>query len=351
MREPTIVVTNPLVSLTRTIHPVGQGAFYSETFKDENNTPLSAVVYDCGGKLECVKKEIQYIPIVNYLFISHFHADHINCVIELLSNSTVQNVVFPRITPARFLVDFVRNSMRDTIGDSRDFMLKILPIMKSGQSGRLSDGSSTIYIPETGSDRFPFLKEKPIWEYISFCEETDDSQERRLLEKLKTVLKLPDNYFEEYQTDDFYNQVPNLLKDNNTLEKVKDAYSKVFTNGHNSYSMPVLSQRIKLTTPEDDPFDCLYTGDCEGTTWLINLVTKNNPAFIQVPHHGSIHNHNIDIYTNAPTAFISVGERNQYRHPGLVTYLDLVEKCKEVWIITENRKVSVKKHLVTIINK
>ena len=189
---------------------------------------------------------------------------------------------------------------------------------------------------------FHFPEEGPIWEYICFCEEKDDSLEHQLLEVLKTILELPDNYFDVYLDGDFYRQIPKLLKDKDTLSKIKDAYSKVFTNGHNSYSMPVLSHRLKHTKPDNEPFDCLYTGDVENTKWIIDLTSNYNPAFIQVPHHGSNYNHDIKIYRNHPTAFVSVGISNNYRHPGLITLPDLIDECKEVKIITEARESFVK---------
>lgn len=37
------------ITLERVIHPVGQGAFYSERFYEEGNEkPIANIVYDCG---------------------------------------------------------------------------------------------------------------------------------------------------------------------------------------------------------------------------------------------------------------------------------------------------------------
>lgn len=80
------------IKLTRTIHPVGQGAFYSETFSDCNNRPVFTAVYDCGGKKDYLKKEIETLSTVDILFISHFHSDHINGVQDLID---LKSVVVP----------------------------------------------------------------------------------------------------------------------------------------------------------------------------------------------------------------------------------------------------------------
>lgn len=64
--------------LTRTIHPVGQGAFYSETFSVRKKK-LYTVVYDCGyDKRESAAAKIERLSAVDLIFISHFHDDHIN---------------------------------------------------------------------------------------------------------------------------------------------------------------------------------------------------------------------------------------------------------------------------------
>ena len=36
------------MKVIRHIHPIGQGAFYTERFVDDDNTTLANIVYDCG---------------------------------------------------------------------------------------------------------------------------------------------------------------------------------------------------------------------------------------------------------------------------------------------------------------
>lgn len=76
---------------TRTFHPVGQGAFYSEIFKLPTNSDKSdeyRVVYDCGSKKDkdWLKNRIsESFPTkdVDILFLSHFHDDHYKGIINL----------------------------------------------------------------------------------------------------------------------------------------------------------------------------------------------------------------------------------------------------------------------------
>ena len=328
------------LTLTRTIHPVGQGALYSETFSDSNNQPVFTAVYDCGGKKDYVGKEIQKLSTVDLLFISHFHSDHINGVPDLIKKKSVKRVVFPQISFCRFFVDFVFNCMREIKDDIRpacSFMLRMLPIISSANSANGSviwdDGIE--YTPVTdGETGLPFPTESPLWEYIAFYKE-ELYEDNSLYQNLLSILGLDD--MRSFREKAFYEEIAKSLKDNEALfDKVKLAYQGAFPGGHNSYSMPVLSHYIGIEEKNQKVFDCLYTGDAIIENWVVEIVNGYRPNYIQVPHHGSNHNHNPNLYITTPIAFISVGETNRYRHPGLKTLLDLSGICKEVHIITED---------------
>ena len=83
--------------LERTFHPVGHGAFYTERFYTDNGDNVANIVFDCGcyegprsrKSKPYFEKQINDIvdtvfPLcatktkIAALFISHFHADHIN---------------------------------------------------------------------------------------------------------------------------------------------------------------------------------------------------------------------------------------------------------------------------------
>ena len=326
---------HPAFSLTRTIHPVGQGAFYSETFKDlETNQPLLTAVYDCGGKEDTLKKEIDSIEELNIVFISHFHSDHINGLETLIDLKKPKMVVVPRISPSRFLVDFVSNCLKDKSGVANQLMLTALPSMKPENNYAHIDNNTT-YSSVLGESHIS--KDKSIWEYIAYYNE-EDSADKRLAEDLVSLLGLTGYDSESYFEPTVYQGIAmRLINGKDLIEKIKEVYEQVFDGKHNSYSMLVLSHEINGENIRYNSFDCLYTGDIKPDEYVLSIVSNNSPDFIQVPHHGSNHNHNNHLYSKDRIAFMSVGETNKYRHPGLKTLLYLYDNCKEIHVVTEKR--------------
>ena len=91
------------MELTRIIHPVGQGGFYSETFR--NGSDEINIVYDCGGNSKSsIESYIEnYYPSklnrkIDAVFISHLHDDHINGLDYLLKKCNVKYLFLPQLT-------------------------------------------------------------------------------------------------------------------------------------------------------------------------------------------------------------------------------------------------------------
>ena len=83
---------------TRTFHPIGQGAFYSEDHGD------FSVVYDCGVKTTSGRLPKHAPGVVQnafpenrdvILFISHFDTDHVSCIDELRKRVNITHVIMP----------------------------------------------------------------------------------------------------------------------------------------------------------------------------------------------------------------------------------------------------------------
>lgn len=327
---------HPALGLTRTIHPVGQGAFYSESFcNKETNKPLFTAVYDCGGRNTELNAEISKLSRVDIIFISHFHCDHIKGVQRLIDRFKPSKVVFPHISPCRFLVDFVFNCVKDGSGISSDFMLKLLPMMSNAGSNGVHSNIDGTTFSSVGEWPYTVPSLSPFWEYRAFYKK-NDLKEQVLLDELKPILALPENCDKDYLELSIYEGISKRLKGKDLLEAVKEAYAKAFPGGHNSYSMLVLSHQTGSEEMERKIFDCLYTGDVDPDKWVLDIESTFNPNIVQVPHHGSNHSHNDALYKGKPIVFISVGETNRYRHPGLKTFLYLLDTCKEVHVVTED---------------
>lgn len=345
MSKSTSTPTPLNIKMTRTIHPVGQGAFYSETFSNEDNHALFTAVYDCGGKYDAVIREIKNwrVSAVDILFISHFHCDHINGIKDLIKNKAVKKVFFPHISPCRFLVDYMSNIIKDKTGACGGFLLDILPHFSSTMGYNRPKNSSFFpgtpeFIPVSDGKKHQEQAEGSFWAYDAIYEE-DDSKERKLIKELASDYPLIAECANDYKDSSKYEDIASLIHSSEDfLEKVKKAYSLAFPGGHNSYSMLVLSHQIGFDKIERMDMDCLYTGDTNVDNNVLNVVSTCGPRYIQVPHHGSNHNHEPKLYNGKPIAFISVGETNRYRHPGLTTLLDLYDRCMEVHIVTEDQK-------------
>lgn len=111
------------MELIRTIHPIGQGAFYSEKFKAEDGHTVN-VVYDCGsGTTRTISQPCQDIingafnpgEEIDILFISHFHADHINGISTLKNRCNIKKVVIPHIDTN------IKNNLQFLASRSADF--------------------------------------------------------------------------------------------------------------------------------------------------------------------------------------------------------------------------------------
>ena len=92
-----------IMEMIRTFHPVGQGAFYSEKFETWNGDTFT-IVYDCGSKTLSGDKLATRIRStfpkgteIEALFISHFHADHINGLDVLQKHCKIKRVVLPEL--------------------------------------------------------------------------------------------------------------------------------------------------------------------------------------------------------------------------------------------------------------
>ena len=364
------------MELTRTIHPVGQGGFYTESLKDDNGKEF-LVAYDCGGNNKQFMEDYleSFIHnsrdgsrmVIDAVFISHLHADHVNGLKYLLDNAYVKYLFLPQITDEMLievllynchinkedyqkLSDFIfsiRVSIRE--GQSQYRETKIVEVLPAINDYRVNVESNNDIVNLTGNGlRRDKINSGTImsvgatlrWLYIPYNPRVREDEGVPFSTYLEQRLGIP-------------NLRPDMLPDIVTkFEKdIKQYYAEYFNGNHNSYSMTLFSG---LRNPDCYHFDsyhrrcimrrhcscdscccrrkkcipnCLYTGDFE-PTYINDLKGFYNGLWdtissIQVPHHGSRNNYHPVLYTYACKGFISVGTRNRYHHPNTDTLINI----------------------------
>ena len=105
-------------------NPVGQGFFHSAFLLEEDRLRLS-YVYDCGAMAKYAdarNREIDKyhrvatlygVEKLDFLFLSHVHADHVNGVERLLGSLDVDTIVMPLLNVKDRLIAYGRTSIED----------------------------------------------------------------------------------------------------------------------------------------------------------------------------------------------------------------------------------------------
>ncbi len=283
------------MELTRIIHPVGQGAFYTEELCS-NGKSFNAV-YDCGSitdknilenRIDCYldnlkkqqnKEEKTEIDIV---FISHFHNDHTNGIDYLLKNANVQVLVLPQLSNGQILesfiynyhstgnVDSVSNNLLSILVNKHEVYsykenktktkIKYISVVEEEQRNdskdfiivSLDDGDKTFdisynnLIPKDCND---FL-------YIPYnlnIKNKTNGFTKIFIEKVKEFYDKDYNFQNKLQKKGIQKENIENIVDNINFEllkhivesmgvsKCKEVYTEIFGSNHNSYSMSVFS--------------------------------------------------------------------------------------------------------------
>lgn len=378
------------MKVIRMIHPVGQGGFYTETLCNGNSTIKT--VYDCGGfdkygkrkmesYLDCYLHKEKPLKSIEAVFISHFHADHINGLQYLLKNAEVKYLFLPQLNDNVMLEAFLYNYcltgnynhtnqllMHLYKGDreygTADRRTKIIQIRSSAE--QYVQGNRNL--PENtdnslGIRAWDWEKQKDIdlmsqniiasnvilycgkWLYIPFNPPISSKK----MKKLKTELSKALNKKIEIA------DLPTSLKAIG-VKKCKKIYDDVFKKQHNGYSMTLFSGTMEQAAcSEPQKFWCkfmgysecrnpnfLYTGDFEPQSNICGIkehykICWDKIASIQIPHHGSKNNYVPEMYEYPVMGIVSVGNDNTYHHPDIDTLVNIQSKgCLPV-IVTEDK--------------
>lgn len=348
--------------MTRTFHPVGQGAFYSERFYCGTDNVCN-VVYDCGTQTNhnnlskiignafpTINGEKQKI---NYLFISHFHEDHINGIKMLLNQCAVQNLVIPAIKNKGILLcDYIHNVVRSNNWDNEGNWLlegvfsepntdsfhyyenqgiSIVRCSVNSEQGSVPQGTNVI------------TEEKMGWEYLMYCSES--GKWNAFITNFDREFPTVYQQFEKsgfFVIKDFFSNSPN------DFGKLKDLYNKYYKNpkkNDNYYSMAVLSKPV-CSDEKTDEMMCLYTGDypARDNKCLQELKTYYDGYWkdfktMQVPHHGSRYDNPKELYDiSGRHCVYSYGTNNRFHHPCGKMLSELLIKQESLIPVNEDKR-------------
>lgn len=340
------------LSISRNFYPVGQGAFYSETFRSQRKDQL-VVVYDCGA-LNFAEKAISYTELdraitefnhqsIDYLVISHFHVDHINGIQRLKDRGIkIANVIIPQLDNDEKIICHLDNLNNDANPDDIAIARQIIfdpegyfddaQIIRISREGGEEQRSLPIEETRTGSYGhntnfgIPTNRGEVDW-ILRFY--VDSGVFSGLTAQQRTVLQ-------DFEASD--------LDDPTRIEEVKLIYRSLKGNFN-------LTSMSYYSGPSSKPFwgrpnvevGILLNGDADlkskAAIWNIVDHYKDQKEFIGyfgIPHHGSHHNTS-DTIDDFPIlcAYIQAGFSNRYGHPAGTTLNAYKNKGIQVEQITE----------------
>ena len=357
--------------MIRTFHPIGQGAFYSEEFLN------FSTVYDCGSNNEkLIKREIRSAfekdKVIDAVFISHFHADHVNGLNYLLQHCNVRRLFLPLLSADEKIELLVYNAIS---GDDNQYVKMLV----ANPTSILPENKDTVisYVPEIDPEEEPVGEPQEInieeiidnedtlpayamltssqakeWVFIPFNFQSK-IRSSMLNQELQAEGILDNNYNPEELADKFEN-IWNTKRD-----KIREIYKKLPDNENvNSmtlYSGPKNGSQFHSSLIPQIPMHasthifcdragCLYFGDFDAKDsrkWdaLDRRYHRywNNIGTVQIPHHGSSDNYNRGINNRVPMiSIISAGFANQHRHPNSSTISNIIADGGYPIIINEN---------------
>lgn len=315
------------MEITRIIHPVGQGGFYSEKLVDgayEIN-----MIYDCGGNSKALMEsylehyfsksirlekkdnntEEKDNKTIDAVFISHMHDDHVNGLEYLLNNFNIRFLFLPQLEKSELLEAFIYNYVyhKESVGNTlisdlygdvnnrfylntNTRIIKVSPQDENSDfrlSSEINDSKDfNILINEESVDYFFGVEKKPVlqpgakvyfcgeWLFIPFHSPIKQKlikEKGEFYEFFKKSLNIRD-----FEVDNFKHIVDKLTK-----KRCKEVYEEYFGTNHNAYSMTLFSgavpESIKCYITKMEyyrcyscyPFmphdipNCLYLGDFE----------------------------------------------------------------------------------------
>lgn len=323
-----------MTHLIRTFYPVGFGAFYMEVHRAVNNT--MTIVYDCGTKTAGINIE-QIIDdafygrdkVIDILFISHFHEDHISGIPYLLRNYTIRKVVIPYISRDNRMLFVLAEGLeayQQMIVDTEGYfgeeteVLRILPESEEQQIDEQIEGmEGRRYSGVPLNTSFSASG----WLLIPF-----NYNYAEKISKLKAELRMEGLEYERLAEQ-------NYIQDH--YEQILNTYKKI--RSFNNTSLTLLSGVNRRPVScmfgyQNGDFyiirgpNCIYLGDVTmNRKFMSRLQNRLNPYLndaytVQIPHHGARGALNSSILKSYSAAVIC-HRQGDPKHPSPIVVQDI----------------------------
>ena len=295
----------------RILHPVGQGAFFTEQFLDESGKVVYNVVYDCGSftnQPNLVEYEIRNTfeknAHIDLLFISHFDEDHVNGLMTLQNQTKIDKdtkVIIPFKYPYLLMV------MDDDYPTLARFVMRmfnigaqVVGVDEDVDDNRLGEPIDIDWLDGniTLGGKNVIRLDKVVWYYYPFMLPDQSSLQKVFEGKVKGIVNLDD-------PNEILTKRKKLRDIYKTIGKMKGGVTRINVNALFMLSFPGVDvacntnvwHQIKLIG-KPTPI-CLYTGDSnlkgngydevkKRATAILDLYSKGTKvSMMQVPHHGS----------------------------------------------------------------
>ena len=386
------------INMTRTFHPVGQGAFYSERFLGKDGEDDFCIVYDCGTKTS--KKKVDHAAIIqdafkdnepiDILFISHFDKDHVSMIDELMKCRRIKRVVLPLLPIEETAVLQVHYHQT---GNSIGERLLAAPI-------EFFDNETVIFYVDLMGNEARELWQAPSESYRDFPPDADvvilspngervDTKQGRSIEIPSGTMifvpryqwcYIPHNYNYSERHDALMNELSKrtdidltrlgeasyLASKRIELNEVYKSLQTIKCGNINENSMLVYSGPPQYRSAKlhawggcwsycgffwwhEDRSACIYSGDSDFNKVKINRVYGSlwkNVGMVQIPHHGSEGAFSAEFLGKGDNFyFCPISTGHQYGHPAPTVLKDILIRHSLPLIVDECLCSKLTQHL------
>ena len=311
----------------RTLHPVGQGAFFSEEFIEDSLDEVKfTVVYDCGeGNHKTCGKNLQREinntfllkknapKTIDVLFLSHFDNDHINGLNTLIDNEIITSktkVIIPFAYPLLLKELLATDSLTDILSTVTITALKSLFGLETTIIG-VDNSEVNDFSRENNIESLPDVLKNGIsistndyWNY-SVYNTTNDSDisakfNNALSERNIEIKNLNDIEYIKSHITELKQIYKNIGKGNNGVSAINVNSLQVFSYPNRENNLLYIRHLNSCSRcyymflhhiygiKDKSFFSCLYTGDTIMNDDFFNKLRflPKPIEMIQIPHHG-----------------------------------------------------------------